>query len=131
MSKFTDQLADALGVCNAWEFAGKGNPFISYSPNDYGRGGRSAHFTVIRPGYRTDPDPNAHWQDYGNKTFMVWGSGKEAKDKMLAEALEWAGARYKITEWAKTPFGTWMSAEFVKTRLAELKAQLKAKEKIS
>src|SRR5579859_7779389 len=121
MSKLTDQL-NALGMHNAWEFAGHGNVFISFTPTDSGRGGRSAHYSVIRPGYKTDPE-KSHWRDNGNKTETV-GFDKD-KAQVLAELKAWAGQRYKISEWARTPFGTWMDAKFVEKRMAELTAKLK------
>lgn len=123
MSKLVEQLR-SVRIFNAHEFAGKGNVFISYSPAITGRGSRSAHYVVSRPGYVTDP--NAHWQDYGHKTFTCWrGVDRPAA---FEEAKTWAGARYKITEWARTPFGSWMSASFVKQRLAELLEIVKTKE---
>lgn len=126
MSKFTEELR-TIGIINNHDFASHGNVVILYSPNEYGRGSRSAQWIVYRPGYQTAPD--AHWTDYGNKTFTIWGNGthKEVKEQKLAEAKEWCEERYDITEWAKNPFGGWMDAAYVKTRVAELKALLKDK----
>jgi len=120
MSKFTESLRQ-FDIHNAWGYAGTGNPYIVYIPGTTGRGSRSPHIQVVRPGYQTDP--KAHWMDYGSKTFHCWSSTKQAT---IAEAQAWAGERYKITAWEKTPYGTWMSADFVKARNAELKARLKA-----
>ena len=120
MSKITDKLNEA-GIYNAHGFAGHGNVYIVYTPNDNMRGGLSARWQVDRPGYRTDPD--AHWQDRGCKTFdlfNVGGTHKEKKEIAFAEAKAWASERYGITEWARTPFGSWMDANFVKARLKEL-----------
>ncbi len=65
----------------------------------------------------------AHWMDYGNKTVSV--SCRERKQVVLEELMKWAGDRYGIKEWAKTPYGSYMDAEFVKRRIAELKDQSK------
>ena len=124
MIKLTKEQLKRLEIYNAWNFAGKGNPYIYYVGADNGRGGRSAHFSVARPGYKTDP--NAHFLSNGCKEFCV--PNRESKPIAFEEAKQWAGNRYKITEWVKTPFGSWMSKEFVETRLKELKQQLKEKE---
>ena len=58
MSKLTDSFRK-VRVINSWDFYGPGVPFISYTPADNGRGGRSAYVHVVRPGYSTDP--KAHW----------------------------------------------------------------------
>lgn len=116
MSKLADRLREH-GIFNAWGFAGHGNPYICYTPTDYGRGGQTAHFSVVRPGFQTDT--NAHWQDYGCKTINAYG--KERKRQAFEEIKKWASKQYGIKEWARTPFGSWMDAGFVKRRLAELK----------
>lgn len=126
MSKLTEQLRE-VGICNPHNFAGHGNVYIDYHPNDYGRGGRGARWVVARPGFKAYAE--APWYDYGCKTFLVSGSGShtENKARKLEEAKQWASEKYGIKEWAKTPFGTWMDANFVKTRLAELKESIKIK----
>jgi hypothetical protein len=112
------------GVYNPYELAGHGNVYIFYSPNEYGRGGRGARWVVDRPGFKVET--NAFWRDNGRKTFPVFGaagtSHKEQKDNALKIAKEWAGAKYGITEWAKTPFGSWMDANVLKARLEEIGA---------
>jgi hypothetical protein len=122
VSKLTESYK-ALQIHNAWGFAGHGNPYITYHAADNGRGGRCAQWVVVRPGYQTDP--NAHFLDHGCKTFGVWG--KDVKTLKLQYAREWAGKKYGITEWDRTPFGSWMDAGFVKARLAELKALLETR----
>ena len=124
MSKLTEQYK-TLGIHNPHNFAGHGNVFIDYTPNARGRMSRVANWRVYRPGFKTDPD--AHWMDNGNKRFSVWGRGthSEVKAQKLQEAKDWASAKYGIKEWAKTPFGSWMDAEFVKARIAELDALIK------
>jgi hypothetical protein len=124
MSKLTEQFR-TVGVFNAWEFAGKGNVYIEYFAGESGRGCRCARFQVVRPGYKTDPD--AHWQDNYCKTVTCWG--RSDKERALAEIKAWASHRYDIKEWARTPYGSWMDAKFVESRIAELKAQVKKVEK--
>jgi hypothetical protein len=119
VSKLKEQL-QRIKVYNSWEFAGKGNVFISYTPTEP-RSVRCAGWKVYRPGYRTDPQAARY--DGGCKTFTV--SGKEDKPLKLEVAKKWAGERYGIKEWVKSPYGDWMDAEYVKRRLAELKEQLK------
>lgn len=113
MSKLTDHYA-MRGVVNCWDFAGHGNVYFQFTALDPGRGGRSAHWTVVRPGFKTDP--KAHFLDYGNKTFY----GRKAQVEVLESAKAWASASYGIKEWARTPLGSWMEAGFVKRRMAEL-----------
>lgn len=126
MSRFTDELR-ALKVANPHGFYGKGHVFIAYTPADYGRGGRGAHWQVHRPGFETDP--GGDWYNHGRKTFQVWAAhGKshaETKRAVLAEAQAWASERYGITEWKRDPFGSYGDAEFVTHRTKELKAGLK------
>jgi hypothetical protein len=121
MSKLTNDLRE-IGIVNTYDFAGKGNVALSYSSATTGLGSRYARWIVVRPGFQTDS--GAHWMDNGNKTFSV--SCKAVKDEVLEQAKAWAGERYKIAEWAKTPFGDWMSKDFVEARMAALKTQIKA-----
>ncbi len=101
----------AIGIFNghnamtAAKAAGYDGPdiLLTYAPTDTGRGGRSAYWRVSSLSHKTDPD--GHWQDYGHKTFTVWGTGTHAeiKTRTLKSAQEWAAARYGVTEWAKVP----------------------------
>lgn len=120
MSKFTEQLS-GIRVFNPYEFAGD-DAYLEYFPNDNSRGGRSARWCVYRKG-----DAPESWRSSAVKEFVIWGAGThaEVKAQKLEEAKAWASERYGIKEWARTPFGTWMDAEFVKRRIAELKEQLK------
>lgn len=121
MSKATDVFR-AAKVFNSHNFYGHGNVYITYTPNDYGRGGRSAYWAVCRPGFKTDAE--AHWRDYGNKTFTLYrhqGTHAQRRAASLADAQAWAAERYGITEWAKDPYGSFGEAGFVKARIAELK----------
>lgn len=123
MSKLTEQLR-TIRIFNAHDFAGYGNVYISYCPQLLGRGGRSAHWGVYRAGYQTDR--NAPWYDYGNKVFTVWG--RQDKAAKLEEAKAWASKKYKIKEWAKTPFGDYMDAKVVAARLNVLERALERKQ---
>lgn len=116
MSKLTEALR-TVGVYNSHEFA-NARPYIEYFPNDNGRGGMSARWCVYRKG-----DVPENWRSSATKTFIVLDGGPfaEVKARKLEAAKTWVSEKYGIKEWARTPFGTWMDAEFVKTRLAELK----------
>ena len=110
-------------VFNAHNFAEHGEVYIGYDPGDRWQGAR---VQVVRPGFKTDSNPKAHWQDRGHKTFDLFGIPGDTKaqqrDAAIEKAKEWAGQRYGITEWAKTPFDTWMDKGYVERRLAELLA---------
>ncbi len=129
MSKLTDALRDCR-VFNDHEFFNeKGQVWVAYNAADGGRGGRAAHATVYRRGYKTHPD--GHWRDYGNKTFSSYSErrpeGTSPKAHCIALAQAWAAERYGVTEWARSPFGGYGDAAFVKARLAALKVQIKAR----
>ena len=79
----------------------KSKLYIDYSPQDIGQGGRSSHWSVVGIDFHTDPD--AHWQDNGNKSFLVWG--RTDKDSKLQEAMDWVKEIHGITEWERDPFG--------------------------
>lgn len=138
MSKITDRLS-RIGVFNDFGFcyeSGAVNskyavvrpeppkieglpevvPFISYTPAETGRGYKSANWQIARKNFITDKE--AHWRDYGKKTFSVYR--REEKAAQLEAALAWASERYGVTEWVKTPFGSYAPAAFVKARLAQL-----------
>lgn len=123
MSKFTEQLR-GIGIYNPHGFAVTGTVFIDYYPNENGRGGRGARWVVDAVGFKVDP--NAPWYAMGRKEFSILGRGTHAEVKahQLEETKNWASEKYGIKEWERTPFGTFMDAEFVKTRMAELKKQL-------
>lgn len=123
MSKTIDQLR-AVRVFNDHEFFNgdgpRGQVFLSYT-SDTGRGGRGRYWHVHRVGHKTDPD--GHWHHYGNKAFSAYAvrDGMTGRAAALEDAKAWAGERYGIIEWARTPFGSYGDATFVKTRLKELK----------
>jgi hypothetical protein len=125
VSKLTDSFA-SVGIHNGWLYA-KGNVAISYTPaQGSGAWREAAKWQVDRGTYRTDDAPRdrQHWRNGGRKTFTV--GNEAAKAPQLEAAKTWASERYGIKEWAKTPYGDWMDAEFVAKRTAELKAAVKA-----
>jgi hypothetical protein len=119
VSKLTEAWRE-IKVFNPYAFAGNGNVYIDYRPQDSGRGGYSSGYLVIRPGFVTDP--KAHWTEDGSKFFLVWG--RKDRANVFEQAKAWASAKYGIKKWARTPYGSWMEAEFVKRRTAELNAAL-------
>lgn len=127
MSKLTDSL-HSIGVSNDHGFFNEvGQVWIQYVAGDSGRGGRSGRAQVYRRGFKTDPD--GPWYDYGRKTFNGWETPLPTdvtlRAHCLALAQAWAGERYGIAEWVRSPFGGYGDAVFVKRRLAELKARVK------
>lgn len=53
-------------------------------------------------------------------TIFRFPSGTAPKKQARDSAMKWAGERFGISEWARTPFGTWMEASFVKQRIEKL-----------
>lgn len=121
MSKVIDLLSK-VGVYNDYDFAEAGTTagevYVMYCPWDGMGVGCSVTRICLKNGH-TDPD--GPWYNRGNKTF----TGK--RKVSLPEALEWATTRYGISEWKRTPFGSYMDAGFVKSRLYNLKKQAEAK----
>lgn len=112
------ELLRTVNVHNDYNLIGiqKHSPFVRYRPQQTGRVSLSAAWQVVVPGYKTDP--KAHWQDHGNKTFIV--HGQQAKDETFAEARAWAEARFGPITWVKTPYGAWTSETWLRQRLTEL-----------
>ena len=116
MSKLTDAFR-GIRVFNDWDFA-QGHVFISYTGQSDYRSMQTPQWQITKGRERTDDNPKGPWYDYGKKTFVVWG--REDKPVKLEEAKAYASEKYGIKEWAKTPYGSWMDAEFVKARTKEL-----------
>jgi hypothetical protein len=118
------ELLRIVGVVNPYLFADAegAQVYVTYRPQKTGRAYQSAAWQVVRPGYRTDP--GGHWRDVGHKTFSVYR--RDQKAAQLDAAKAWADAQFGVTEWAKTPFGTWMDKAFVERRLADLLARAAA-----
>lgn len=110
-----------LSVYNAFGYA-SGRVYIDYHAGQSGRGATYPKWVVVHG--KKDTDPEAHFLDYGRKVFTV--NCRANKEPELIKCKDWASQKYGIKAWTKTPFGTWMEADFVKARNAELKAMLKA-----
>lgn len=99
-------------------------PYLSYRPEDRGRGSQAWAWQVHRSGKHTDP--GGHWRDYGAKTFTSWHDdakglqGAAAGKAVLQAALAWCTERYGVTAWARDPFGGYGPADFITQRLAQL-----------
>lgn len=91
-------------------------PIISYSPGQRGRAYECACWQVSQGSIPTDP--NAHWRDYGRKTFDVYH--KDDKNPQREAAIAWASEHFGVTEWKREPFGSLMPVEFVDARLKQL-----------
>ena len=94
----------------------KHTPIVSYRSQQAGRSWLSAAWQVWLPGYNTDP--KAHWQDHGNKTFIIYG--RQDKDETFAEARAWAEEKFGPITWVKTPYGSWTGETWLRQRLTEL-----------
>ena len=79
-------------------FGGKKDVAITYS--GYDRIFRlSAGARVYSPHMQTDP--NAHWQQNGQKFFTPYTSG--SKKGAIEAAKDWCREQYGITEWDRNP----------------------------
>lgn len=92
-------------------------PVITYRSGWKKRNVESA-WQVITPGRSTNPD--GHYRDDFNQTFVVTRADAISREQVLSEALVWAEERYNVAPWAKTPFGGWMSKAHLDARLREL-----------
>lgn len=129
MSKLTEELRQ-IRVFNDHGFFNDGGDrvYIGYAPATTGLGSRAGYWSVHRfiDGQEIKTDPDAHWRDYGHKTFSAYGNKKRAD--ALAEAQAWAGERFGITEWTRSPFGGYGDTAFVKARLKALRESLASRE---
>lgn len=101
--KLTKQWLREHGIYNSHDIAKRAGSrlYIDYYPQQLGRAYQSAKWQVIGMGFSTDP--NAHWADYGNKTFDVFK--REDKVSQLESAMSWCKDKFGITEWERDPFG--------------------------
>jgi hypothetical protein len=70
------------------------------------RPGEVSKAVVGSPYFKTDED--AHWMDYGRKTFSAHFNGGWRKS--IEVAKEWATETYGISEWARNRVGDWVPA---------------------
>lgn len=106
MAKPTKKTFNAIGIINPHDLATRVEGLqviVDYCPADNGRAGRFARWTVYRIGFKTDP--KGHWSDGYNKAFTV--RDRADKEPQRLTAIEWASNRYKVTEWEKSPFGSY------------------------
>lgn len=117
----TTRALSERGCHNPYGLAGEGTPFIQFHERQPRRSPGGAHGWVVhRHGFETDP--NAPWYYHGRKVFSMFGH-KYDKEAALGAAKAWAGERYGITKWARCPYGTWMPADTLATRLKWWMAQ--------
>lgn len=115
MSKSTDEAYALLGIVNDSELARKfgpdfcpehdQSPYGAYHPGQNGLASYSPFWSVVRPGFQTDP--RGGYPAYGSKSFGVYG--REQKLSVMGEAIAWASNRYHINSegWRRSPFGGW------------------------
>jgi len=107
MSKVTDQFREHLWVMNDVEYlrrAGTGRVFVNYLPGGDALTGVPS-WVVKGVGFDTDPESNS---GYGSRHFAV--PSRDMRAEVLERALAWAGARFDVTAWEKSPFGAWVPA---------------------
>lgn len=124
MTRLQDELREA-GVRNEHGFFNGDEPsgqvWLAYYPR-IPRDVLGPHWTVYQRGTKTNPD--GLWYHYGNKVFSAFhpgDNGESPRAAALKTAQAWAGARYGISDWKRTPFGGYGDAQFVEARLAELR----------
>jgi hypothetical protein len=116
-AKAVREALGAHGIYNELNSLLKGQVIITWKPQDTGRGGRGAWWQVKRKGYLTDPESTAYWH-HGNKTFDVYG--REHREEVLHEAIEWARDRYGFGEFVKDPWGAYQPHAQLVENLARL-----------
>ncbi|KKN09665.1 hypothetical protein LCGC14_1044360 [marine sediment metagenome] len=110
------RLLRTVRIFNDYDFFGQ-QPYIYRRPRGIGLDLTVSAWMATRRGVSLDDA----WYNYGDRPFTYLG--REAVAPALAVAKEWAGKRFGITAWARSPFGGWGYADFVKTRMAELRAK--------
>lgn len=119
--KITKDEMRKLKIFNGHEYA-MGRPYIYYQTQETGRVYRSAAW-VVYDSHRTIPGP---WYEYGRKTFACLFNPVKVRPEKFLECVKYFKETYNIAEVARTPFGDWMDAEFVKARNEEIKKALKS-----
>ena len=74
--------------------------WVTYTPSEIGRSMVVSGWSVHRVGYYTDPNKR-----YQSKAFVNYG--RHDKEEKRLQALAWAEERYKITDWERSPFGSY------------------------
>lgn len=116
MSKLTESFR-AVEVYNPYEFYGE-KPYISFSP-------AQPHSCIVSRWavHKRGLNLSESWYDHGAQTFSVYGD----KQKALLKAQIWATGLFGIKEWTRDPYGSYGDAEYVKSRVKELKQLVKEK----
>lgn len=115
------ELLALKNIHNDWELLGDTDgkiPFVMYR-NGFKKNGVLSAWQVLVANRRTDPD--GHYRDGFNKTFLVGEVGTVAA---VEQARRWATERYDIHDWVKTPYGSWTSQAHLRTRFSELMPEL-------
>lgn len=111
MSKLTDKL-NAKNVYNDWGFFGN-HPFIWHRRED-SRACISSSWMVTKKGFRL----SEAWYDHGDMSFV--NSGRKDKAEKFAEAVAYIQSKFGVGEVARSPFGGYGDAEYIKSRIKEL-----------
>lgn len=113
------ELLALKGIHNDFELMGDDPvPFIMYR-NGYKKKNVISAWQVLVNNRRTDPE--GQYRDGFNKTFAVDG---DAQVSALGHAKAWASQEYNVTDWVKTPFGSWTSQTHLQTRLGTLMPEM-------
>lgn len=111
------ELLALKGIHNDFELIGDMNgtmPFVMYR-SGFKKNGVISAWQVLVVNRRTDPD--GQYRDGFNKTFTV---DNDARTSALGYAKQWVTETYGITDWVKTPFGSWTSLAHLEARFREL-----------
>lgn len=128
MSKYTDDLYDALGLVNTWDISRRYEcPTISYSTRHPHASGHSDYRVKI------EVLVNGKWR---RKTLRPGsdGTAKENRDRHLQAAVDWATEHLGISDWSPTgcESGTWIPTEVknrIKADLAQWRKARRAEQK--
>ena len=119
--KLTKALCRTAKIFNPHNYA-NGEVYITYHPEERGRISTYASWSVSKAGMKLSD----FWRDYGSMHLTV--HRREQKEAVLKTAMKYVTDKFGIVNFAKTPFGSWMDAEFVAKRNAEIVAILKGME---
>lgn len=117
----TTELFSTIGVHGPEAFAVVGVPhtevYIQYRHAD---GALPAAWMVRRAGIEATDDRERF------QLFELPSDGRpypQRREQALNSAKTWASVRYGVDQWARTPYGTYMEAAFVKERIDKLKVE--------